>query len=427
MHERFSFKTQDDLLKKAEELGIELPFQENLDPLFEPLAFKTKRLPNRLAVHPMEGFDGENDGAPGELTFRRYQRFAQGGFGLIWFEATSVEQQGRSNPRQLMLNEKTLKPFESLVTRTRQKARQAFGSDHDPYLVLQMTHSGRNAAPDGKKTGCRFDDRAFDKLREQFVQTARLAMEVGFDAVDLKACHGYLLHELLFDLSPDEPAYIGSDPGRARRFFIETLDAVQQSVPGIEVAVRLSLFDGLAAGDSSAPSQSNTLGIDLSGPFEIIKELKDRNCALINATMGIPSKDPSFGRPFDRPIPGDAKPKEHPLQGVARLINGAGRVQKDYPDLCVVGTGYSWLRQFFPHVAAAVLARKEAAIIGLGRMAIAYPDAPKDLMDNKSLNPKKTCITCSGCSELMRRQRISGCVTRDREVYGKVYKEIQSS
>src|ERR1022692_1269679 len=58
-----------------------------------------------IAIHPMEGCDGDAEGRPSELTWRRYERFARGGAKLIWFEATAVCREGRANPRQLWLHE----------------------------------------------------------------------------------------------------------------------------------------------------------------------------------------------------------------------------------------------------------------------------------------------------------------------------------
>ncbi len=89
-----------------------------------------------------------------------------------------------------------------------------------------------------------------------------------------------------------------------------------------------------------------------------------------------------------------------------------------------MGTGYSWLRHFFPNVGAAVLQRREASLIGLGRSSFAYPDASKDLMSSGSLDPSKVCISCSRCTELMRNGHESGCVMKDKEIYGKLYQKL---
>jgi 2,4-dienoyl-CoA reductase (NADPH2) len=109
-HEPFAFKSSGELLNKAGELGVQLPFQESIEPLLKTFPIGSKQIPNRMAVQPMEGFDSEADGSPGELTFRRYRRYAQGGSGLIWFEATSVVSEGRSSPHQLWLHAGSLDP-----------------------------------------------------------------------------------------------------------------------------------------------------------------------------------------------------------------------------------------------------------------------------------------------------------------------------
>jgi 2,4-dienoyl-CoA reductase (NADPH2) len=91
----------------------------------------------------------------------------------------------------------------------------------------------------------------------------------------------------------------------------------------------------------------------------------------------------------------------------------------------MVGTGYSWLRQFFPYVGASVLERKDASFIGLGRMLFAYPYAPRDLMEKGALDPKKVCTACSRCSEMMRWGGMSGCAVRDKKIYGEPYKQMR--
>ncbi|MDH5707291.1 MAG: hypothetical protein OEZ45_14885, partial [Candidatus Aminicenantes bacterium] len=149
-HEPFSFRSSTELLQKGKELGWELPFQETIAPLFEGILLGSQTIPNRLAVQPMEGFDAEPDGSPSELTFRRYQRYAEGGSGIIWFEATSVIPEGRSNPHQLLLDPRNLTPFQRLAEQTRSSARRFFGESHEIFLVLQLTHSGRYSRPEGK-------------------------------------------------------------------------------------------------------------------------------------------------------------------------------------------------------------------------------------------------------------------------------------
>ena len=86
-----------------------------------------------------------------------------------------------------------------------------------------------------------------------------------------------------------------------------------------------------------------------------------------------------------------------------------------------MGTGYSWLRQYFPQVGAAVVQTGGAALIGLGRAALAYPDCVRDLARNGVLDPHKVCWACSGCSQIMRDGGCVGCMRYDRAIYGLQY------
>ena len=439
-HEPFAFMTSSELLRKADELGIELPFQNDISHLFAPIKLGLKKLPNRLVVHPMEGFDADSNGSPSVLTFRRYLRFAEGGSGIIWFEATSVTPDGRSNPRQLMLNSDNLNAFRLLVEQTKNAACRSFGNSHKVYLVLQLNHSGRYSKPEGKPmslvaqknpfldkdTGSVriVSDEELDKLQDEYVESAKLAMQTGFDAIDIKACHGYLVGELLAAHTRQESRYGGSFENRAR-FLLEVIQKINERVPGIATAVRLNVYDGVPFPFGFGVSEDGLLDIDLSEAKSLIGKLAELSCTIINVSVGIPYYNPYLGRPFDRTLPNSQAPKEHPLEGIARLLKITGNLQKEFPKVNFVGTGYSWLRQFLPNVGAAILERNEAKFIGLGRSSFAYPDAPKDLMIKGEMNLKKVCIACSRCTELMRHKRITGCVIRDKEIYGTEYKDLQ--
>jgi len=436
-HEPFSFNSSTELLQKAKELDCELPFQESIAPLFEGMTIGSQAIPNRLAVQPMEGFDAEADGSPSEMTFRRYRRYAQGGSGLIWFEATSVIPEGRSNPHQLLLGLKNLSQFQRLVQRTRISARQVFGGTHEVFLVLQLTHSGRYSRPEEKPLPqvAGFNpllDRAaedvrvltddeLDYLQDRFGEAAILAKEAGFDAVDIKACHGYLVNELLAAYDRKDSRYGRTFENRTR-FLCELVQKIRDTVSDLSLAVRLSVFDGVAG--SFGVSRDNPERSDLSEPKKLIWTLIQSGVSLLNITAGNPYQKPHLGRPFDRPLPGVSPPDEHPLEGVSRLLNLAAEFQKGFPDIPVVGTGYSWLRQYLPNIGAAVVRRGEASLIGLGRSSFAYPDAPRDLMAHGRMDPTKVCITCSRCTELMRSGRQSGCVVRDKEIYGRLYQSF---
>lgn len=440
-HQPFRFRSSAELLAKAEELGPELPFQVSLAPLFEPLILGTKKLSNRLAVQPMEGCDGKRDGSPAELTFRRYRRYAEGGSGLIWFEATSVVEEGRSNPHQLLIQAQNLDAFKRLVEQVRSLAHQAFGNSHQVFLVLQLTHSGRYSKPQGipkPRAACLnplldkkkadvyiLSDDELCRLEDKYVKAARLAWRAGFDAVDIKACHGYLVNELLSARTRNNSRYGGSFEKRSL-FLRQVMRRIKDDIPQIFLAVRLSAYDGLPFPHSFGVSGDNQAGIDLTEPKSLVGLLIELGCSLFNITVGNPHLKPHLGRPFDRPLLDAPLPEEHPLEGVCRLISVTQELQRSYPETPFVGTGYSWLRHFFPYVGAAVVAQKRASLIGLGRSSFAYPDAPRDLLQKNALDPKKVCLTCSRCSQLMRSGQAAGCVIRDSEVYGPEYKKLSS-
>ncbi|MGD2294349.1 MAG: hypothetical protein PVF22_00760 [Candidatus Aminicenantes bacterium] len=436
-HERFSFSSSAELLLRAKKLGVDLPFTEDLSGLFEKGTVASREVPNRLVVHPMEGFDSEPDGSPSDRVFRRYGRYAGGGSGVIWFEAASVAAEGKSNPHQMMLTENNPDRFKLLVEKTRNTARETFGSSHEVFCILQLTHSGRFSKPEARSTPHVaqyipdldedvsqikiLSDRELDTLQEQFVHSAKLAFAAGFDAVDIKACHGYLVNDLLASFTRTDSHYGGSFANRTR-FLLETIQKIKAEVPGLILAVRLSVFDGIPHPFGFGVSRDLTCVEDLEEPISLIGRLAENGCSLLNITLGNPHKKPYLGRPFDRHVPDSTVPAEHPLEGIGRLLRLTGRIQKVFPEAPCVGTGYSWLRQFFPHVGAAVVKRGEASFIGLGRSSFAYPEAPRDLMEKGFLNLKKVCVTCSCCTELTRAGLPTGCVIRDREVYSRDYK-----
>lgn len=442
-HARFKFKDKAALLKKAEELGVDLPFSNDVQILFEKVKFNGKQTQNRFAVHPMEGFDSEPDGSPGELSFRRYRRFALGGSGLLWFEATAVLPEVRSNPRQLYIHKKNVDQYKKLVDETRKIAQENFGNGHNPVLILQLTHSGRYSKPYGKPKPIiahhskildpihklppdylLISDQELDDLQDIYVQAAHFAAEAGFDGVDIKACHRYLVSELLASFTRENSKYGGSFENRIR-FLVETARKIKANVKGIFVTSRLNVYDAIQYPYGFGVDKDDYLKPDLHEPKALVRELIKIGYPIINLSIGNPYFNPHFGRPYDFPVAGVNPPEEHPLVGVARLLNIVGAMQQEFPELPMVGTGYSWLRHFFPHVAAAVVQQGKATLIGQGRGAFAYPDSVKDLMKKGAMDPHKVCVACSACSQIMRDGGRTGCVIRDKEIYAEEYKKAR--
>ncbi len=431
MHERFRFLEKGELLSKSAELGIDLPFTDDITPLFGNLAIGAFTVPNRIVVQPMEGYDSENDGSPSDLTKRRYNRFAEGGSGIIWFEAVSVSHEGRSNPHQLWINKKNSDHFARLADLVRKSARK---NGFDPVLVIQLTHSGRYSKPDGKSKPLAaapnpildkadpyiLTDDDLRRIQDQYVVASRLAVRSGFDVIDLKACHGYLMIEMLAARGRINSIYGGEEPDRRFSYFLETFDRIEyEAGPGM-MTTRLNTSDLYKGG----------FGVDDKGsydpdePIMLISKLASRKMKLVNISMGSPYFNPYVTRPFDTPLPGQPVPDEHPLEGVIRMINSTSEIRKSFPEIHFVGSAWSWLRHFAPNVGAAVIANGDASFIGFGRNSFAYPSMPYELIKTGKADPAKTCITCSGCTRLIRNMHPGGCVIRDREIYGAELKKL---
>jgi 2,4-dienoyl-CoA reductase-like NADH-dependent reductase (Old Yellow Enzyme family) len=448
----FNLEKIEDLQKLSASLSINTPMQEDVSILGAAVKIGPLTAPNRLAVNPMEGADGDSEGCPGELTLRRYKRFAAGGSGIVWVEAIAVVPEARANPRQLWLHDKSKDAFANMVAETRKAARESMGSQHRPIIVAQLTHSGRYSKPEGvaspiipqrdpyrdamipqqppiKNTKTTIPDNwpivtddYLDGLVEAYVKAAKLAFEVGFDAVDIKACHGYLISELLACYNR-QGRYGGSFENRTR-LLLSIIDAIKQKLgKDRTITTRLGIYDAIPYPYGWAVDKNDYTKPDLAEPKKLFALLAERNVPMINVTIANPYYNLHYGRPYNKPIIGGYKSPEHPLQGVERMIRLTGEMQRVFPQMILVGPGYSWLRHLLPYVGAAVLKKGMAGIIGAGRMALAYPDYAKDILIKGKLDSNKVCIACSACSQIMRDGGTIGCVVRDNKVYGPIYKQ----
>ena len=390
------------LRQKLQALGVDIPLSERLDILSAPLAIGKATVQNRLAIQPMEGCDGTPEGEPGELTIRRYERFARGGAALIWFEATAIVPDGRASPRQLWITEKNLDSFRRIVELIREISLKEHG--FAPLLIMQATHSGRYSKPESLPAG-RFSDGELRALEERFGQAARHAAAAGFDGMDVKCCHGYLLCELLS--AHDRPGMYGGSFENRTRLLVNGARAAQANTPSdFVVTSRLNVYD-------DGP------GEDMAEPLQLIGILhKELGMDLLNITMGCPYTNPHVNRPFDV---GPYEPPEHPLEGVARMYRLTGQAQRAYPGLAVITSGPSYLRQYGAQLAAGAIEGGYCGLVGFGRQAFAYPAFARDILRNGGLDPGKCCLACGKCSQLMRAGSTAGCVARD-EVYRGIYR-----
>lgn len=441
--EKFNFKTYEEFQRKIAQLRVDIPLTEDFSILKTPLVVGSLTAPNRMAVLPMEGCDSEEDGTPGELVFRRYRRFAGGGAGLLWFEACAVAPEGRANRLQMHLREDNVETFGRLVEAAHEEAMLRHG--HRPVCILQLTHSGRYSRPVGHtpaplvpqhdplldpRVGLAPDapvvtDEYLDALEEKYVQAALLARRAGFDGVDIKACHRYLVSELLASHTR-EGKYGGSFENRTR-FLLEVIDKVRKAVgPEFIVASRFNVYDAHPYPYGFGVSRDDWQAFDLEEPLRLVRLMVRHGVNLLSNSAGNPYfRYPQVTRPLDTPALGGETPNEHPLESVARLFYLSGEIQKAAGDVPVIGNGYSWLRQFIPNCGAANVAAGRIAMVGLGRESFAYPDAPGDILEKGGMDPKKVCIACSKCTQIMRDHGRTGCVIRDGAVYLPLYNQYR--
>lgn len=426
-HERFHYQNAAEFRQGLEVLGLSLPFSEDLSVLGTPLSIGGATLKNRLGIQPMEGCDGTRAGAPDELTVRRYERFSAGGAGVLWMEAMAVCNEGRANPRQLSLSEENLDGFARLNERIAETAQGG-----TPYRIAQLTHSGRYSKPDGvpePKTAVQipflFADHKDDyepvtddylkRLEEQFVEAAKRAKRAGFDGVDIKACHRYLISELLGAFErPGE--YGGSFENRAR-LLLNVIDGVRAATD-IDVTVRLNVYDSLPYPYGFGVSKEDFHTPDLSEPKRLFKLLKEHGVCFVDLSCGNPYFNPHVGRPYDQ---GGYLPPSHPLEDAVKMLTLIRGVQASCPELPVMATGFSWLREFGANVAAGCIEQGWFPVAGFGRQSFAYPDFANDVLSHGGMKREKCCVGCSNCTVMMRDGGVTGCPVRDSEVYAPLY------
>ncbi|HZN11740.1 MAG TPA: NADH:flavin oxidoreductase [Blastocatellia bacterium] len=450
-----SLKTADEFAGHLAGLGVEINFDRKLEagprsPLGEAYQLGEQRIGNRFSILPMEGWDGTEDGMPSELTVRRWRHFGASGAKLIWGgEAVAVRHDGRANPNQLVSSDSTAGALgrlrETLVAGHLEQ-----GETADDLLVgLQLTHSGRFARPNRKdrleprilyhhplldrKFGVPPDypcltDGEIDGLIEDFVRAAVRARGAGFAFVDLKHCHGYLGHEFLS--ATTRPGRYGGDFAGRTRFLRELVAGIRRDAPGLLLGVRLSAFDFLPfkmGADRRGEPESfagrytyafgadpeGALRVDLRETREFLDLLGALGIRLVCVSAGSPYYNPHIQRPALFPPSDGYEPPEDPLVGVARLLGVTAELKADYPQLAIVGTGYSYLQEWLPHVAQHYVRTGKVDFVGLGRLVLSYPELPRDVLRATPLQTKKLCRTFSDCTTGPRNGLVSGCFPLD--------------
>ncbi|HWB12304.1 MAG TPA: NADH:flavin oxidoreductase [Pirellulales bacterium] len=440
------------------ELGIPLPVDEEIltaaagSPLAVPLNVAGFGVGNRWCIQPMEGWDANRDGSPSEHTLRRWRNFGLSGAKLIWGgEAAAVEEAGRANPRQTLATRANLAGLTALLRELCRAHEQQHGNTDDLLVGLQLTHSGRFCRPHGERlepriayhhplldqkfgidagdTSIVFKDDELERLVDSFVASAEVARDAGFRFVDVKACHGYVLHEFLS--ARRRPGPFGGDFAGRTRLLRTIVERVRDRCPDLPVGVRLSVFDTVpyvTSREVGRPmdyrsmlpyelgfgvSERDPTQIDLTEPLQLLADLKRLGVAIVNISCGSPYYSPHIQRPAYFPPSDGYQPPEDPLLGAARQIEIARQCKAAFADWPMIGSGYSYLQDYLPHVAQAVVRAGWIDFVGLGRMVLAYPELPGDVLIQGRIERKRICRTFSDCTTAPRNGLVSGCYPLD--------------
>ena len=451
-----TLKTAAEFRAYAAALGVELELDDGLlsgasSPLAQPYCLPDGFvIGNRFCVQPMEGWDGTSDGKPTELTFRRWRSFGRSGGKLIWGgEAVAVRHDGRANPHQLLINEANLPALADLRLALVEVHVGRFGRSDDLLVGLQLTHSGRFARPNRKdrseprilyhhplldrKFNIPADhpvltDEEIEAIIARFVDAAAGAQRAGFDFVDVKHCHGYLGHEFLS--AHTRPGPFGGSLENRTRFLRQVVTGIRQRAPNLRVGVRLSAFDtppfrpgddGVGVPEETPQPYPFAFGADPTAPLQInldepkrfLALLEELGVGLVNLSAGTPYINPHVIRPALFPPSDGYQPPEDPLVGVARHVGVCATLKHHFPGLLIVGSAYSYLQEWLPHVAQYNVRTGRVDFVGLGRMMLAYPELPADVLTGQPLNRKRICRTFSDCTTAPRHGLVSGCYPLD--------------
>lgn len=414
--------TPEEFAAYLEECGIDLPFEASFEtgsasPLVSPVVSEDWVIGNRWATLPLEGWDSDPDGMPTQRSIARWRAFGRSGAQLIWGESAAVRPDGRSSPAQLLVARENTAGLANLAREARVAHANRFGDFERVKVGIQITHSGRlsrpgpagELAPVAVRHHPHLDltmgpapdkelmtDDQLHQLINDYVLAVRVVAEAGFDFVDLKACHGYLSHELLG--AHGRPGQFGGSLENRSRFIRSIVQRARHEAPEIKLALRLSAFDTVAhVANAEGVGQpftedvarfwfgTDTSGheIDMTEPIWLLQELRDLGVKLFYITGSSPYNSWHLQRPSLTSKPGEYRTPEDPLVGVARHIAVTARLKAAVPGITVVGSGYSYLQQWLPNVAQAAVRSGKTDIVGIARMQIVYPDFITDTMTGR--------------------------------------------
>lgn len=231
-----------------------------------------------------------------------------------------------------------------------------------------------------------------------------MAKKAGFDAVDVKCCHGYLLNELL--TARNREGTFGGEYSARTKFLKEVVSEIDRRIK-IPITVRMDIYNNTPAPCNWGCDANGTP--DLQEPIQLARELVELGVVCFGVSAGAPQIKPYISRPYNKVGPC----AEHPLISIANLIEYTGRIQKEIPDIPIVGTAYSSLRDLAAQIGAGVIHEGKAQLIGFARGALAYPEFANSILTHGKMERSKSCIACGKCVKLITSAQAVGCSVYD--------------
>lgn len=334
-------------------------------PMFLPFRIRGLTLPNRVVVSAMDMYSS-TDGVPGDFHLVHLGSRALGGAGLVMTEMVCTSPQGRITPGCAGLwNSEQLQAWQRIV---------AFVHTTQAKLGIQLGHSGRKGSTklmwDGidqpldegnwpliapsplpylevSQVPAEMTRADMDAVREEFVNSTRLAAEAGFDLLELHCAHGYLLSSFLTGISNHRTDEYGGSLENRLRFPLEVFDAVRAAWSvDRPMSVRISASDWVD--DGLTPEES----------VLIAEAFAARGADLIDVSTGqtTPKARPAYGRSYQTPFADRIRNRV----GVATMAVGSISSWDDVntiiaagrADLCALGRPHLYDPAWTLHAAA---------------------------------------------------------------------------
>lgn len=295
------------------EAGHEVDVQTPPAPMFTPFRLRGMTVANRVVVSPMDMYSAE-DGTVGDFHFVHFGALAHGGAGLIFSEMVCISADGRITPGCGAL----YAPAHVVAWK---RVIDYVHEHSDAKFALQIGHAGRKGSTQVAWEGIdqtlpvgnwevigpsplahapgmhmpREMTRAdMDRVRDQFAEAARLAIDTGADMLELHMAHGYLLSSFITPVANQRTDDYGGSLENRLRFPLEVFDAVRAIWPADKpLSVRLSANDWI--GDD---------GVTPEEAVAIAAAFKAQGCDIIDVSAGQTSPDaqPVYGRMFQTPF-----------------------------------------------------------------------------------------------------------------------------